>query len=207
MAAHFEYDPFGNTVVNTDTSNLFTYRFSTKPVDFVTGLYYYGYRYYDPMTGRWPTRDPIGERGGVNLYGFVGNNGLNRWDVLGKASALPKAAYRPMREMDWMGNLTLIWHAFVEYSDGTTDSNIGPEDGYESKYTRYVDGKRTYAKDLYLGGDQSKPCKCGITNEEVTECVKKHFSCGVDKSNCGTQVKSAFTECCLKDPTPWNLFY
>ena len=34
----------------------------------------YGYRYYDPLTGRWPSRDPIGEDGGLNLYGFVGNH-------------------------------------------------------------------------------------------------------------------------------------
>ena len=44
---------------------------------------YYGYRYYDPVTGRWPSRDPIGERGGVNLYGFVGNDGVNYWYNLG----------------------------------------------------------------------------------------------------------------------------
>jgi RHS repeat-associated protein len=43
----------------------------------------YQYRHYDPKTGRWPSRDPIGERGGVNLYGFVGNDGVNRWDYLG----------------------------------------------------------------------------------------------------------------------------
>jgi RHS repeat-associated protein len=83
VSVHFEYDPFGNTVVNTDTSNQFAYRFSTKPLDFVTGFYYYTYRYYDPVTGRWPSRDPIGERGGVNLYGFVGNDGLGRVDILG----------------------------------------------------------------------------------------------------------------------------
>ncbi|MFI2796233.1 RHS repeat-associated core domain-containing protein, partial [Haloferula sp. A504] len=34
---------------------------------------YYGYRWYDPVTGRWPSRDLIEERGGVNLYVFVGN--------------------------------------------------------------------------------------------------------------------------------------
>jgi RHS repeat-associated protein len=83
VSVHFEYDPFGNTVVNTDTSNQFAYRFSTKPLDFVTGLYYYTYRYYDPVTGRWPSRDPIEEQGGINLYGFVGNDGVNRFDVLG----------------------------------------------------------------------------------------------------------------------------
>jgi hypothetical protein len=45
----------------------------------------YGYRYYDPLTGRWPSRDPIEEDGGLNLYGFVGNKGLNQWDYLGFA--------------------------------------------------------------------------------------------------------------------------
>jgi RHS repeat-associated protein len=46
-------------------------------------LCYYGYRYYDPETGRWPSRDPIGERGGLNLYGFVRNRPINRLDILG----------------------------------------------------------------------------------------------------------------------------
>jgi RHS repeat-associated protein len=83
IAAHYEYDPFGNTVVNTDTGGQFTYKFSTKLADPETGLYYYGYRYYDPMTGRWPSRDPIGEKGGANLYCFVGNDGSILWDLLG----------------------------------------------------------------------------------------------------------------------------
>ena len=59
------------------------FQFSTKYYDEETGFYYYGYRYYDPETGRWPSRDPINERGGVNLYGFVGNDGVNSWDYLG----------------------------------------------------------------------------------------------------------------------------
>jgi len=48
----------------------------------------YLYRYYDPLTGRWPSRDPIAERGGVNLYGFVGNHSLNLVDILGLEEAL-----------------------------------------------------------------------------------------------------------------------
>lgn len=44
----------------------------------------YLYRYYDPGTGRWPSRDPIEERGGINLYGFVQNDGLNHVDVGGQ---------------------------------------------------------------------------------------------------------------------------
>jgi uncharacterized protein RhaS with RHS repeats len=47
------------------------------------GVTYYTYRYYDPVTGSWPTRDPIEERGGLNLYGFVGNEPIWHVDVLG----------------------------------------------------------------------------------------------------------------------------
>ena len=43
----------------------------------------YGYRFYDPLTGRWPSRDPIGEDGGVNLYGFVYNDVFSWTDYLG----------------------------------------------------------------------------------------------------------------------------
>ena len=47
------------------------------------GVSVYGYRYYYPETGRWLNRDPIGEEGGLNLYGFVNNDGVNKWDVMG----------------------------------------------------------------------------------------------------------------------------
>lgn len=35
------------------------------------------------LDNRWLSRDPIGERGGPNLYAFLGNDGVNRVDVLG----------------------------------------------------------------------------------------------------------------------------
>ncbi len=36
-------------------------------------------RYYSPDLGRWMSRDPIEEKGGENLYRFVGNDGVNKW--------------------------------------------------------------------------------------------------------------------------------
>ena len=42
-----------------------------------------GQRYYDPKCGRFVGRDPIEEEGGLNLYGFCSNNGVNHWDVMG----------------------------------------------------------------------------------------------------------------------------
>jgi hypothetical protein len=42
-----------------------------------------GQRYYSPSLGRFINRDPIEEQGGINLYAFVRNNAINRWDYLG----------------------------------------------------------------------------------------------------------------------------
>lgn len=63
------------------------------------GVAVYGYRYYDPLTGRWPSRDPIGERSGVNLYGFVGNIPLSFIDVLG-LQAVQERASVPLTDSD-----------------------------------------------------------------------------------------------------------
>ncbi len=77
-----EYGPFGEVLRATGPmAEANALRFSTKYQDEETGLVYYGYRY--EKDGRWPNRDPIGERGGLNLYGFVGNNPISRIDPLG----------------------------------------------------------------------------------------------------------------------------
>jgi hypothetical protein len=48
------------------------------------------YRYNDPLSGRWPSRDPIEEDGGMNLYGFVGNAAIGAVDKVGTISWLNK---------------------------------------------------------------------------------------------------------------------
>jgi RHS repeat-associated protein len=58
------------------------------PPEKTTGVTDYLYRYYDPVTGRWPSRDPIEEEGGVNLYGFIENDGVNTWDIIGLFSSV-----------------------------------------------------------------------------------------------------------------------
>jgi len=53
----------------------------------------YGYRYYDPLTGRWPSRDPIEEDGGANLYGFVLNASIDVADLLGLTDGRCEVVY------------------------------------------------------------------------------------------------------------------
>ena len=86
LAAVYEYGPFGEALRAEATDEFAAsqpFRFSTKWTDFETGLLYYGRRYYSPSQGRFLGRDPKDEKGGLNLYGFLLNNSINRWDYLG----------------------------------------------------------------------------------------------------------------------------
>jgi len=84
ISAKYEYGPFGEVFCSVgDMAKVNPFGFSTKYTDNETDLVYYGYRYYSPALGRWLSRDPIEERGGLNLYGFVNNDPVNSHDMLG----------------------------------------------------------------------------------------------------------------------------
>lgn len=81
-----EYYPFGGTAVlvaDTDSGiDYKTHRYSGKERD-ATGLYYYGYRYYQPWAGRWLSSDPAGTVDGLNLFRMVRNNPVSFSDEQG----------------------------------------------------------------------------------------------------------------------------
>lgn len=72
-----EYYPFGGTAIltarNQTEAGYKTIRYSGKERD-ATGLYYYGYRYYQPWAGRWLSADPADTIDGLNLYRMCRNN-------------------------------------------------------------------------------------------------------------------------------------
>ena len=74
--ARYEYGPFGELIrasgIGT-TAKDNPFRFSTKYQDDESDLIYYGFRFYNPSTGRWLSRDPIGEPGfdGNKYYNFT----------------------------------------------------------------------------------------------------------------------------------------
>lgn len=83
-SARFEYGPFGEVLRLTGPmAKANPFRFSTKYQDDETDLLYYGYRYYNAGTGRWLSRDPSEEKGGINLYVFDLNDPIDFADALG----------------------------------------------------------------------------------------------------------------------------
>ena len=90
LGAKYRYDPFGNLTSSSGTyATANTYRFSSKEwVPSVNG-YYYLYRFYMPGIERWLNRDPIGERGGFNLYGAMLEDLINKLDPFGYLNLVP----------------------------------------------------------------------------------------------------------------------
>ncbi|QKT02705.1 RHS domain-containing protein [Ectothiorhodospiraceae bacterium 2226] len=67
-----EYDAYGNVLHDSNPAFRLPFGFAGGLYDTDTGLIRFGYRDYDPDTGRWTARDPIGFAGGdTNLYGYV----------------------------------------------------------------------------------------------------------------------------------------
>ena len=87
------YDEFGNVLSDTNPG-FQPFGFGGGLYDQDTELVRFGAREYDPVIGRWTTKDPIRFAGGVNLYRYCNNdpincidvNGLDTWSVVGSAA-------------------------------------------------------------------------------------------------------------------------
>ncbi len=84
IAWEADYLPFGRIVGETNgLPNNNNLRFPGQYHDRYAGLYYNQHRFYQPDLGRYITPDPIGIRGGLNLYSYAGQNPINKFDFYG----------------------------------------------------------------------------------------------------------------------------
>ena len=126
--ARYEYGPLGEPIrITGPAANQNPFRFSTKRTDTTTDLVLYEYRVYQPSTGRWVSRDPLGEPGfellrqagediaspAANLYAFVRNNPVNQIDPLGLKEKKEKSYW------DWVKEMAdKVKKAAKDYEDG-----------------------------------------------------------------------------------------
>jgi RHS repeat-associated protein len=110
------YQPYGES-----SSTAGTYRYTGARIDAETnGLYDFRARVYSPVLGRFLQADPIGTKGGFNLYGYVGNDPLDSIDPSGLVQEPQNA--RPLSQVPSAVNTDA---ALVQLVGGSSVSNIG----------------------------------------------------------------------------------
>jgi RHS repeat-associated protein len=156
--ARREYDGFGNVVMGENVWPS-VFGFSTKIGDPETGLLYYGYRYHRPEHGRWISRDPIEEKGGLNLYGFVKNDGVSEVDVLGLIPVQePKYSIPPVWDLRLGSGGKL-----GEYANGGVILRIRSQD--EKKCC--LRGEIKFGQDPYIWVDSVAGKKFGVSYADL----------------------------------------
>ncbi len=226
VVAHRDYDAYGNTVASSGPMvNDFSFWFSSKYLDQETGLYYFGYRFYMPVIGRWGSRDPIGLSGGLNLYQFVGDSPANKVDPVGLlANDMPRVSapccggriYTPSASCCYSNEvIPVVTESSTRYkvccrpakydpaSDPPWGKRIYPlithcdlrRGSCESDETSY-EVTKSDAGDI----DGGKPCRCA-TGDNISSCLDRHPydpGVGLPWSNCQASTVSRMQACCLK---------
>jgi RHS repeat-associated protein len=112
-------DAFGATLPEEDpdgdgTPTTIHLRFPGQYFDTETGLHYNWHRYYEPWTGRYLSSDPIGLRGGVNLYAYANANPVRFTDWKG---------LKPLEDMlDALTSSTSTWLELAQFLEEIGDA-------------------------------------------------------------------------------------
>jgi RHS repeat-associated protein len=151
--------------------------------EYSAAFHSYGYRQLNPLAGRWVSRDPIEEAGGVNLYGFLGNDGVGRWDRWG---------------LEWETNLDYFEKTHTGPVDDAQISHFPPHvrDAIIIKY-----GYKHSPRAELIGG---------ISVESATElecCTKDLVAKGrLALLEYGRQLKQKMNLAGLKPKPPWKFW-
>jgi len=174
----------------------FTYnaRLPGQYYDRETALHYNYFRYYDPATGRYITSDPIGLKGGLNTYTYVGNNPTKFIDPLGLdvyVCGRPADLPFPLGLLNHEWLLTDIAEAGMGAEGGGVPAQNGNSD-YPGTPVEVVDHKDESTQDN---------AHCDKVENVDESCVNKLIRIGRPlgsfgpTNNCQTFVMDVIIEC------------
>jgi len=174
LLANYDYGPFGEVIRATGPmAKANPFRFSTKYQDDESDLLYYGYRYYKASTGTWLSPDPIGERGGKNLYGFLRNEPILNHDHLGLYWGEPDTSgpdvLGPFSATGGAPHTSMLPRRHQSYLTFTANCPYG--------YI-YVFDHVEYGNSVSNG-----LVAAGFTPQDIAQAIAEHGSLGGDASN------------------------
>ena len=216
QTARYEYGPFGEQLrLSGPAVKANPFRFSTKRTEDFTGLVLYEYRAYSPTLGRWLSRDPIEEVGGLGLFVFIVNAPVRSADSLGLQMAPPGWPWptdpsrpfpRPMPELpkppQYPRGFAICQRDIAV--DGICDypGILGNMAGGEHCYVQYVDsegnkwgwgfGGKGTIEEMHF-----RPNSC-VTCEKANTSLKH----GSGKGKVGTTATDAEVQDCIKNYPP-----
>jgi RHS repeat-associated protein len=98
LVTEYDYDLWGNRTRIQGTQD-FNFGFTGHWV--IKDLVLAPFRTYNPYSGRWISRDPLGEQGGSNLYDYVLNDPIDLIDLFGMdAVPAPGGGYNFVVRLD-----------------------------------------------------------------------------------------------------------
>ncbi|OAK89981.1 hypothetical protein AB851_17255 [Ralstonia pseudosolanacearum] len=120
--SHTEYGPYGEPIKSEGRSEYRSdFGYAGMQYHAASGMYLTQFRAYDPGTGRWVSRDPIGEEGGINLYTYVEGNPVSSADSLGLCPDCDKS-----RKLAWDYYSKLQAHFPTQYPKAPSAIFFGP---------------------------------------------------------------------------------
>jgi RHS repeat-associated protein len=182
--ARYEYGPFGESLRATGAlAGANPIRWSSKVTDDETGLVYYGFRYYSSSTGRWMSRDPIGELVGLNVYASLGNSPNDLVDIDGRVPHLVAKCAFGLGSLIGTAIGTAIWTHYYEKQPCYAGCNIGVD--YD-KPSHTITVRKCEIVIFYGHGNPKKPINWNVhecSRAGAVTCFPGQMNGGIPENN------------------------
>jgi RHS repeat-associated protein len=198
-----EYDAWGVKLSDSAPTFDLPVGFAGGIPEATTGLVRFGFRDYEPGTGRWVAKDPILFRGGINLFLYSNNNPVVYKDPSGLATVYV-----------WLPKDNAYGHASITLDDGTHISWWPAVEGRDRNkfinniYSAPANDNQTMGDDIFMEGRDPDYTKniIGLDEQSISSWWEKFKGSNQWKTlsqNCSTTVAEALKAGGADNIAPW----